>query len=205
MSEGLDTQPVTLPPVAPNRYVAFALIASVGLAADLVTKAVVFSWPGKLTGQVYWLWEGYAGFQTSLNEGALFGLGFGHVPVFAAISVLAAIAIPVWLFVFRAANDWWLTASLGAVMAGVLGNLYDRLGLSGEVWPAFDPRAGETVYAVRDWILWQLNDEWRWPNFNLADAFLVVGAGVLFLRAMFEPTHARGGGSEPTAGRPAAE
>jgi signal peptidase II len=109
------------------------------------------------------------------------------VPIFAAISVLAAIAIPVWLFVFRTANDWWLTVSLGAVMAGVLGNLYDRLGLSGEVWPPLDPRAGETVYAVRDWILWQINDQWRWPNFNLADSFLVVGATVLFLRAMFEP------------------
>lgn len=186
MSDGMDKK-APLPAVAPSRYVAFGLIAAVGLAADLVTKAVVFSWPGKLTGQVYWLWEGHAGFQTSLNEGALFGLGFGHVPIFAAISVLAAIAIPVWLFVFRTANDWWLTASLGAVMAGVLGNLYDRLGLSGEVWPAFDPRAGETVYAVRDWILWQVNNDWRWPNFNLADAFLVVGAAVLFLRALFEP------------------
>ncbi len=186
MSEGLDKES-SLPPVAPSRYVAFVLIAAVGLAADLFTKGVVFSWPDKLTGRVYWLWEGCVGIQTSLNEGALFGLGFGHVPVFAAISVLAGIAIPVWLFVFRTANDWWLTLSLGAVMAGVLGNLYDRLGLSGEVWPALDPRAGETVYAVRDWILWQVNDQWRWPNFNLADSFLVVGAAVLFLRAMFEP------------------
>ena len=40
-------------------------------------------------------------------------------------------------------------------------------------------RAGETVYAVRDWILVQWNDRWRWPNFNIADALLVVGAGVL--------------------------
>ena len=205
MSEGLDAQPATLPPVERSRYVAFILIATVGLAADLVTKAVVFSWPGKLTGQVYWLWEGYVGFQTSLNEGALFGLGFGHVPVFAAISVLAAIAIPVWLFVFRAGNDWWLTASLGAVMAGVLGNLYDRLGLSGEVWPAYDPRAGETVYAVRDWILWQISDEWRWPNFNLADSFLVIGAGVLFLRAMFEPAPPARAESELSSGKAATE
>lgn len=187
MSDGVDSNTAVLPPVAPSRYVAFVLIAAAGLAADLVSKAIVFSWPDKMTGRVYWVWEGYFGFQTSLNEGALFGLGFGHVPVFAAISVLAAIAIPVWLFAFRAAHDWWLTASLGAVMAGVLGNLYDRLGLSGETWPAYDPRAGETVYAVRDWVLWQLSDEWRWPNFNLADSFLVVGAAVLFLRAMFEP------------------
>lgn len=192
MFEGRDTPPR----VPTNRYVAFVLIAAVGLAADLITKAVVFSWPGKLTGHVDWVWEGYFGLQTSLNEGALFGLGYGQVPLFAGISVLAAIGVPLWLFWGGAAHDWWLTVSLAGIMAGVLGNLYDRLGLSGEVWPAWDPRAGETVYAVRDWILWQLNDQWRWPNFNLADAFLVVGAAVLFLRAMLEPTEA---GDQPAA------
>ena len=72
-------------------------------------------------------------------------------------------------------------------MAGVLGNLYDRLGMHGETWPVPDPRAGETVYAVRDWILWQASDAWRWTNFNIADSLLVVGAAVLFLRAFFEP------------------
>ncbi|TWT97828.1 lipoprotein signal peptidase [Botrimarina colliarenosi] len=199
MSDGTDNHVTSSGPVPPSRYIAFAVIAAAGLAADLVSKEIVFSWPGKLTGHVDWLWQGHAGIQTSLNEGALFGVGYGQVGLFAAVSVLAAIAIPAWLFAGRAAHDWWLTIALGGVMAGVLGNLYDRLGLSGETWPAYDPRAGETVYAVRDWILWQLNDQWRWPNFNLADAFLVVGAGVLFLRAMFEPNaQAEGTSSQAT-------
>jgi len=174
--------------VPANRYAVFLAVAAVGLAADLATKALVFSWDGKLTGEVvYWWWEGHAGVQTSLNEGALFGLGQGAVALFAVVSIAAAIAIPLWLFVGRAAHDWWLTVALGGVMAGVLGNLYDRLGLPREVWPPGFPRAGEPVYAVRDWILWQVNDQWRWPNFNLADAFLVVGAAVLLLRALREP------------------
>jgi signal peptidase II len=71
-------------------------------------------------------------------------------------------------------------------MAGVLGNLYDRLGLPGEVWQS-GARAGEPVFAVRDWILWQVNAQWRWPNFNLADSFLVIGAAILFLRALGKP------------------
>lgn len=190
MSEGMDPPPGAggAPAVPASRYALFVAVAVAGLTADLVTKAIVFDWPGKLTGDVvFWWWEGYAGVQTSLNEGALFGIGFGKVGFFAAVSVAAAIAIPVWLFVGRAAHDGWLTLALGGVMAGVLGNLYDRLGLSGEVWPPSDPRAGQTVYAVRDWILWQLNDQWRWPNFNIADALLVTGAGLLLLRALFEP------------------
>ena len=87
-------------------------------------------------------------------------------------------------------RDAWLTVALGCVMAGVLGNLYDRLGLHGEVWPATHPRAGETIYAVRDWILWQANDRWRWPNFNIADSLLVVGAAVLFFHALRQPDQA---------------
>ena len=96
------------------------------------------------------------------------------------MSIAAALAIPIWLFWFRAAHDAWLTFSLGCVMAGVLGNLYDRLGLN-----------HENVHAVRDWILWQANDRWRWPNFNIADSFLVVGACLLFLHATW-PSLSRG-------------
>ena len=173
--------------VPTNRYVLFFLMAVLTTAIDLGSKEWVFSWPGKLTGKVYWLWEGYAGFQTALNEGALFGMGQGQVFWFAIVSLIAAIGIPAWLFVGRAAQDLTLTLILGAVLGGILGNLYDRLGLHGEIWPAFSPKAGEPVYAVRDWILWQLGDDWQWPNFNLADSFLVVGAALLFLKVLFEP------------------
>lgn len=184
MSESPDAAPASRVPM--SRYAAFLALTVAGLAADLATKAWVFSWPGRL-GDIYWVIPGYVGFQSSLNEGALFGMGQGAVGVFAAISILAGVAIPAWLFVWRAANDWWLTLTLGLVMGGVLGNLYDRLGFTGLRWGPPDPRAGETVYAVRDWILLQASDAWRWPNFNIADSLLVAGAILLFLRAWFEP------------------
>lgn len=169
-----------------NRFFLFAIPAAVGCAVDLLTKAWMFSWPELRAGGTYWLWTGHFGLQLSWNEGALFGMGQGKVWLFAALSIAAAIAIPVWLFRFGAARDAWLTFALGCVMAGVLGNLFDRLGLHGELWPA-GPRASSQIYAVRDWILWQIDDRWRWPNFNIADSLLVVGAGAIFLHLLRQP------------------
>jgi len=179
--------------IPPNRYLLFALPAVVGCAADLATKAWFFASPTLRAGNIDWLWTGHVGIQLSWNEGALFGIGQGQVWLFVALSLAAAVAIPIWLFWFGAARDAWLTIALGCVMAGVLGNLYDRVGLHGEVWPAPHPNAGEQIYAVRDWILWQWNDRWRWPNFNIADSLLVSGAAILLLHAFRSPAVAAGG------------
>ena len=101
-------------------------------------------------------------------------MGQGMVWLFAALSVCAALGIIYWLFVTGAARDRLLTAAMGSVMAGILGNLYDRLGL----WSS----AQDPEYAVRDWILFQYH-AWTWPNFNLADSFLVCGVGLLVWQA----------------------
>ena len=171
--------------VPTSRVVVFLVLAVVGCGLDLGAKHLMFAWPKLKAGGIHWLAPEYAGFQLSLNEGALFGMGQGAQFWFAALSVVAAAAIPVWLFYYRAAVDWWMTTTLGGVMGGVLGNLYDRANLHGMVWgvdwPAPIERHGNAIYAVRDWILLQWSDELRWPNFNIADALLVVGASILFL------------------------
>ena len=118
---------------------------------------------------------------TSLNEGALFGMGQGMTLVFAGLSLLAAAGIFYWLIFAGAGRDLWLTVALALIMAGIGGNLYDRLGLPGLVWHAPDPRAGLPVYAVRDWLHFQIQSiGFDWAVFNLADSMLVVGAVMLF-------------------------
>jgi len=169
-----------------SRYFLFWGIAIAGGAADLATKAWFFSSPRLRAGEIDWLWPGHVGVQLSRNLGALFGLGQGMVGLFAALSIGAAIAIPLWLFWFRAARDMWLTVALGCVMAGVFGNLYDRLGLSGDPWFGPLTPSPQAIHAVRDWILWQWNDRWRWPNFNIADSLLVVGVAILLVHALFQ-------------------
>ncbi len=169
-----------------KRVLWFWLLGVLGCAADLLTKHLVFRHPGLHRGSEWWLWKGHVGIQKSLNEGALFGMGQGNVWLFALFAVVAAVAIPVWLFRYGAANDRWLTLALGCVMGGVVGNLVDRLGLSGLTWDPFNPaRAGERVYAVRDWILVQWDDRWVWPNFNIADSLLVIGAALLMVQTLF--------------------
>lgn len=172
----------------PSRYIVFFSLAIGLCAADLASKSWVFAWLG-MPGQdarIWWLWEGVFGFQTSLNEGALFGFGQGLTMLFAALAVAALVGILIWLFAAGAAQDWLLTVALGFVTAGILGNLYDRLGFPGLVWPKGWPgqRAGEPVYAVRDFILMRFGD-WSWPNYNLADSALVCGAALLLWHSFF--------------------
>ncbi len=163
------------------RWVTFVAISVVGVSIDLLTKQWVFTWRG-LPGEAppHWLIEPYVGIETAVNPGALFGMGAGFGSVFAVLSVIAAIAIVVWLGVYRAISSWWLLIALGMVMGGIFGNLYDRLGL-------WNPPADIPLYqsGVRDWILFQYNDQWVWPNFNIADSLLVCGAVMLAIHSFF--------------------
>ena len=165
--------------VPASRAVVFFAIVVAGCGLDLATKHWIFEWVGKPLGQHWHLWKNVY-FDTSLNEGALFGFGQGLWPVFSALSVLAVLAILYWLFYAGFARDWLLTVALGLITAGILGNLYDRLGLPGLTWENAGPlhRAGEPVHAVRDWILVYIGN-WPWPTFNVADSMLVCGAILL--------------------------
>ena len=170
-----------------NRYFVFFLLAAGGFAVDLATKRWIFDWLGPPGGRVFWIWPKVFGFQTSLNEGALFGMGQGMVSLFAFLSVAAAVAIFWWLFVAGAARQWVLTVALSGITAGILGNLYDRLGLAGLEWTDTNAlhKFGDPVFAVRDWILVKFGT-WPWPNFNVADSLLVCGALLLVWHATFQ-------------------
>lgn len=147
-----------------------------GCGCDLWTKQAIFQALG-LPGErpPHWLIENYVGFETAVNQGALFGLGQGLGLVFGAVSICAIVAIAIWLFKFHGARSYWLTCALGLVSGGILGNLYDRLNLH----DLPGPHAG----GVRDWILFRYG-EYTWPNFNIADSLLVVGAIMLAIYSL---------------------
>ena len=173
--------------------VLFFIVAGIGLFSDLATKHRAFEslgMPGEYRRfeepelhAVCWIWEGVFGIQTSLNEGALFGMGQGRSNVFAGLSLLALTGIVVWVF-HSARKSRFLVITLGLITAGILGNLYDRLGWHNLLWNYTNDLhvAGEPVYAVRDWILVMIGS-WPWPNFNIADSMLVCGAAMLVLHS----------------------
>src|SRR5437879_10922058 len=104
------------------------------------------------------------------NHGALFGLGGEYTVyangIFATVSVIAALAIIFWSTRPSTARDGWLCAALGLILAGTIGNLYDRMIFNG----------------VRDLLYFY----WiEWPVFNVADCCLVCGAGLLLAQAFF--------------------
>ncbi len=166
-----------------TRFAMFAAIAIVGYAADWLTKFWVFRWPrGPGRYGEWWLVEDFCGVQHSWNRGAIWGMGQGYSFVFAGISVLAGLGIVFWLIRGGAIRDRWLLVALGCVLGGICGNLYDRLGLWGDLTVT-----GEKVYAVRDWILFRFRG-WTWPNFNIADCLLVVGSALLAWHAAIAPS-----------------
>lgn len=169
-----------------SRYVLFFCIAAAGVLADLVTKYFAFEYyfePAEMVQQPHWWIDGIFGLQTATNPGALFGMGSGLSWLFAILSVVAISVIVGWLFVFKGATDRWLTFTLALITGGILGNLYDRVGLGAM------PNYPQEIHTnVRDWILFNLPGVpffEPWPNFNLADCWLVCGAALLFFHALF--------------------
>src|SRR5690554_1685835 len=96
-----------------SRYLVFAGVSVLGCLVDLLTKQWVFAWRGlPQKANEWWLWEPFVGIETTINTGALFGMGSGWGKVFAFLSILAAIGIPIWMFWFGAARSRWLTFAL---------------------------------------------------------------------------------------------
>jgi signal peptidase II len=178
-----------------NYFVAggvFVLLMAGGLSLDLVTKSYVFQqywpynqdpndWPNNH--EPHWWIDGILGIQTSTNGGALFGMMQGYRVIFVTLSLAALVGLLLWLFCLGGWKDPWLLICLGLITGGILGNLYDRLGLWHDRHTPVDFH-----YHVRDWIHFRLQGVPLfdpWPNFNIADSLLVVGVACMLIHNLF--------------------
>jgi signal peptidase II len=156
-----------------NRIGVYISVALLTLAIDLGSKEWIFRSIGEVFKGNGPIIDGWLRFElfTSLNRGALWGIGQGFAVGFAILSCFAVCGIVYWLFVRRAAESLWLTVALAMVSGGAIGNMYDRLGLHGVSFPGESAPA----MAVRDFLRFTFGT-YEYPIFNFADSFLVAGA-----------------------------
>lgn len=112
------------------------------------------------------------------NTGAAFGSFKNNNTFFVIISCLALLFV-VSLLVRRHSPDTWRDVSLGLLLAGVLGNLTDRL-LHGH---------------VIDFLLFDLHLPFAhpWPAFNVADSCICVAVFCFLVHSFRQKKTAQGG------------
>lgn len=162
-----------------TKYWAFRAVA--GRPVDLVYEEVVgnVGYPLPRHEGVRALPFDLLDFHLVLNHGAVFGIGQRRRMVF-VLFTLAAVVVALAVFTrWTRASQRWVHVGLGLILAGGIGNLYDRI------------RYG----AVRDFLhmlpRWDLPFGWRWPGnssgeifpwvFNVADVLLLAGMGILLI------------------------
>ncbi len=164
------------PPVPVSRWILFWVIALGGAMFDLSAKKAIFETVGEPGSPAKVLISNVLELRTSHNKGALWGFGRDYpysAQLFAGLSIVAALAILYWLFVKGAAADRWLTIALALIMAGALGNCYDRLSLG----------------YVRDFAYFHIDPiHFECAIFNFADNMLISGALLLMVLAL-RPDH----------------
>lgn len=116
-----DVRPAIRSPLA---HVRFWLIVGAGLALDLWSKHWAFHTLRQ--GGDRQLIPNVLEFHITLNPGALFGLGAGQTTLFVMASVLA-LGLVMWMFAQCPARRWLTQVALAAILAGALGNMYDRV------------------------------------------------------------------------------
>lgn len=180
---------------SPAAVLVFLLTFALLLSADLISKAV--SWdrllihesgtpPARveIDSHTYEFIPKLLHFRLTANQGAVFGIGQGKRWFFVLVSV-GAIVVLFNLFARTPAKRWPVHVLLAAFLAGVIGNMYDRI----------------TIGYVRD-MLWMLPN-WKWTDllpflpasaakydvfpwiFNLADSYLVTGVIVVIVHSLF--------------------
>ncbi len=147
--------------------------AGAGLALDLVSKQWAWDALRPPTGHPRMIWAPILELSFAFNTGGAFGFLRGAGLGWPFFALMAALAI-VYMLVMTArmpGADRLRFVALGLLISGALGNLHDRLLRVDELGR----------HGVVDFI--KINYPWggSWPNFNVADVALLVGAALLLL------------------------
>ena len=152
------------------------VILVVILAADLWSKnwmqenGILGASPSERGGRTEII-DGFFAWEGAWNPGVTFGLAAGQTFPILILTGIATLLILTWFAATRTRSKL-LHFGLAMIIGGALGNLYDR-----SQW-----------HEVRDFILNYIvidGEEKKWPNYNVADAGIVVGVIFVLWDALF--------------------
>jgi len=165
----------------------FWYCAGGALFADLVSKALVWQHPDDGVVSVEIIPRCFHIISHEGNAGGAFGLpGIGGRWFF-LIAAAVGLVVITWMMRTTAPKKGWVHAALGLLAGGALGNVYDRLFLTGKM-----------TGRVRDFIDWHWDDFYHWPTFNLADSAICIGFAIIVADAFFGK-HPKPGTEAPPA------
>lgn len=135
-----------------------------------------------------------------LNPGAVFGIGAGQRWLFVAFTAFAVLfAMRVFLS-WTTAKDRLAHFAIGLLLAGGIGNLYDRLRFAC-VRDFIHPLPGVRLPFG---ITWPSGSNEVWPYVsNIADLWLIIGIGLLLVLCWRMPAHAEDDRNKPAKRNPA--
>lgn len=151
-------------------HLIFWPIFIVGIAADLISKSVIFHWLSTRENQSFNIISGFFQLVMVENKGAAWGIAHNKTLMLISFSVIA-IFIVFGIFLFSRKMQLIVVIALGLFAAGIFGNLFDRLYNHG---------------SVRDFLDFYLFDK-HFPSFNIADSMLTIAVALLILTTLFAP------------------
>ncbi len=142
------------------------LIFVVSIALDMWSKSFMAKWLSM--GQSKPVIPGFFQFTLVHNKGAAFGVGSGWSTPFFLLFSVVALGIVCTLFFQLKPHEKLSAIGLSMILGGAFGNIIDRIRL-GYVVDFLD------VYVKTH----------HWPVFNLADAWITIGAVLLGIEIFF--------------------
>lgn len=162
----------------PRAVVTALLVALVVLGVDLIVKALAFRFVAGAEHEAVGVIPYVLSLKLVENRGAVFGIGQGQRLAFVLVGVVAVIVIVI-AFLRSAAHRRFLHVALALILAGALGNLYDRV-MFGMVRDMLWLFPGVKLPFGLTWPGSGSDELYPWV-FNIADASLLIGLGILML------------------------
>ena len=155
-----------------KKYLIASILAGVVIALDQLTKNLVLA--RFRLGESYTIIENFFNLTFVKNFGAAFGFLSQSHPEFREVFflVMPPAAMIVIFFLLKGVknDDRVQILALSSILGGAIGNYIDRLRFR---------------YVV-DFLDFHWFNQYSWPAFNIADAGIVIGVGVLMVQMFLE-------------------